>query len=100
MWAEPEPLRAKRRDGRDPTPGAPTKDPRLGDEGGAGRLRCPKCAWEPRPGDVWCCVCFCVWNTFETGGVCPACDRVWTETQCHRCGEWSPHEDWYEPASG
>jgi len=60
------------------------------------RIRCPLCAWEPRPEDRWGCVCFCVWNTFDTGGVCPACGRHWTETQCLRCGEWSPHEAWYE----
>ena len=66
------------------------------DPGGAGhRIRCPRCSWEPRPEDRWCCSCLHVWNTFETRGVCPACMRQWQETQCLRCNEWSPHDDWY-----
>jgi hypothetical protein len=63
------------------------------------KLRCPKCAWEPKETDVWSCVCFCVWNTFLTAGVCPACGRQWSETQCHHCGEWSPHLAWYEDSA-
>jgi hypothetical protein len=59
------------------------------------RIRCPRCGWEPSRDHKWQCSCGHVWNTFQTGGICPACDRVWTATQCVRCGEWSPHAEWY-----
>jgi hypothetical protein len=36
-----------------------------------------------------------VWNTFDTGGVCPACLHQWTETQCLSCKRWSPRSEWY-----
>jgi hypothetical protein len=66
------------------------------DEGDGGkRIRCPRCSWEPQPKDRWSCSCLHVWNTFDTGGVCPACTRHWQETQCLRCLEWSRHDDWY-----
>jgi hypothetical protein len=68
---------------------------RPGPDPGGPRIRCPRCAWEPRRQDTWACICLHVWNTFETGGVCPACGREWRETQCLRCHEWSPHADWY-----
>ena len=75
------------------------KDPAifLGD---GGRIRCPKCGWEPAKTDRWLCQPGCghVWNTFETGGHCPGCNKQWTDTVCFRCHEWSPHEDWYEPS--
>jgi hypothetical protein len=35
------------------------------------------------------------WNTFDTGGVCPACLHQWIETQCLSCSRWSPHSRWY-----
>jgi hypothetical protein len=60
------------------------------------RIRCPRCAWEPQRHDLWTCSCLHVWHTFDTGGVCPGCDKKWTETQCPRCRAWSRHEDWYE----
>jgi len=59
------------------------------------RIRCPLCGWSPRKEDLWSCACGCVWNTFDTGGVCPACLHQWSETQCLSCGRWSPHSDWY-----
>jgi hypothetical protein len=62
---------------------------------GRRRIRCPRCGWEPGRTDVWVCSCLHAWNTFETEGICPACGRRWSETQCRRCGEWSPHRDWY-----
>lgn len=37
-----------------------------------------------------------MWNTFDTHGVCPACNKQWTETACLRCHQWSYHDDWYE----
>jgi len=62
---------------------------------GGPRIRCPRCAWEPGRADRWTCACLHVWNTFETAGVCPACQRQWLETQCPRCDDWSPHLAWY-----
>jgi phage FluMu protein Com len=64
------------------------------------RIRCPRCGWEPRAEDRWICSCLHVWNTFDTGGICPACGRKWFETRCPRCKEWSPHADWYETRDG
>ena len=64
-----------------------------------GGIRCPKCGWEPGKDDRWSCDpggCGHVWNTFETSGTCPQCNRHWSETACLRCSEWSPHEDWYD----
>ena len=72
------------------------KDPLVTTRNG-GRIRCPKCGWEPGKDDRWRCDPGCghVWNTFETGGRCPSCDKQWTDTVCIHCGEWSRHDDWY-----
>jgi hypothetical protein len=59
------------------------------------RIRCPKCNWSPGSGDRWFCKCGHPWNTFSTGGVCPACGYKWTVTACQRCGEPSSHAEWY-----
>ena len=42
------------------------------------RIRCPICGWVPKKTDLWWCTCRHVWNTFDTGGVCPACLHRWT----------------------
>jgi hypothetical protein len=91
----------------DDAPGKPG-DPKIIDEvlRGAGlpprkpRIRCPRCAWQPRRHDLWICrpECGFVWNTFETGGVCPGCGHQWRETKCLACKRWSPHLAWYAPA--
>jgi hypothetical protein len=67
-----------------------------GQRHGGARIRCPRCRWEPRADDQWMCSCQHLWNTFDTRGVCPACDRKWAETQCKGCRQWSPHDAWYE----
>jgi len=59
------------------------------------RIRCPLCGWSPRKEDRWSCNCGFQWNTFDTGGVCPACLHQWTETQCLSCRRWSAHSEWY-----
>src|ERR1700674_257477 len=52
------------------------------------RIRCPLCGWSPRKEDKWFCTCGHEWNTFDTGGVCPACLHQWAETQCLSCSRW------------
>ncbi len=63
------------------------------------KICCPKCSWEPDGGDHWECSCGFCWDTFSTGGRCPACKIVWEKTQCIEdaggCNAWSPHLDWY-----
>ena len=58
-------------------------------------IRCLLCGWSPRKNDLWSCDCGHQRNTFDTGGVSPACLHQWTETQCLSCSRWSPHSDWY-----
>jgi len=61
-------------------------------------IACPRCDWQPTHSYVWRCSCGHTWHTFDTHGVCPACGRVWTMTQCSPfigCGAWSDHEEWY-----
>lgn len=76
-------------------------DPSTGTESHSGnepeepRIRCPKCNWQPGAECRWSCNCGHLWNTFETGGVCPACLYQWKITMCPQCGQWSPHSDWY-----
>ena len=72
---------------------------RVGGSGGR-RIRCPKCRWEPRQTARWMCRCGHCWNTFDTAGLCPACGYQWEITACLRCGEYSPHRDWYEDEPG
>ena len=72
----------------DDKPGSPT---RTGDR----KIRCPKCQWQPGRHDLWACACGHAWNTFDTRGVCPACDAAWRDTQCLRCQQWSLHASWY-----
>lgn len=91
---EQPPLQMLQRRWSDPTP---TATPHADDITGNRRLRirCPRCAWQPRQHDRWSCLCDHVWNTFDTGGVCPACGKVWERTQCLRCHEFSRHDAWY-----
>lgn len=63
---------------------------------GGGRIRCPKCKWQPSKHDRWSCACGHSWNTFDTRGLCPACDAQWRDTACPACHQWSLHDDWYE----
>lgn len=76
-------------------PKRPTGTEDLSGGPGGPRIRCPKCNWSPRPGDLWSCKCGHQWNTFDTGGVCPNCLYQRTVTQCLACHEISAHSDWY-----
>ena len=60
-------------------------------------IYCPKCKWVPPALPLWNClqVCGHIWDTFETGGVCPKCKEKFDHTQCIECGKLSPHRDWY-----
>lgn len=62
-------------------------------------IYCPCCHWEPDGGAHWQCTCGYVWNSFETGAVCPKCQYRWKISQCPTtpggCGTVSPHVDWY-----
>ncbi|HVH41211.1 MAG TPA: DUF4261 domain-containing protein [Labilithrix sp.] len=57
---------------------------------------CPSCAWSPPPHSRWECHCGFTWYTFDTQGVCPACNHRHVETTCLECGHSSTHEDWYQ----
>jgi hypothetical protein len=61
-------------------------------------IRCPACSWRPERDSRWLCDpgCFHSWNTFETRGICPGCDKQWADTACLACGTWSPHDAWYD----
>ena len=61
-------------------------------------IRCPMCAWQPKPSDRWLCSPGCEhhWNTFQTAGICPSCLKHWHETACLSCRAWSAHERWYQ----
>jgi citrate lyase gamma subunit len=59
------------------------------------KIRCPLCGWQPVPGSVWTCSCGNTWDTFQTGGICPACLKQWDTTDCLGCSRTSPHSDWY-----
>jgi len=63
-------------------------------------IYCPRCAWEPAPTSRWGCACGHSWNTFDTGGRCPRCQKQWHDTQCLSCAGWSPHLDWYHDTHG
>ncbi len=84
------------------TPDSPVPPPRH-EEGGDGggittggkKIRCPRCAWQPRKDDRWSCRCGHAWNTFDTRGRCPECRYIWDVTQCLSCHEFSLHEAWY-----
>lgn len=59
----------------------PEHDVERGSDVSGPRIRCPLCGWYPRKEDLWGCSCGHAWNTFDTGGVCPACLFQRTETQ-------------------
>jgi hypothetical protein len=95
-YLDPSPRKEAKHGAQDPEKDEGVKqEDRLDDLSGGGRIRCPKCSWQPRKFDRWACRCGCVWNTFDTGGRCPDCGMQWHHTMCLRCHEWSRHEDWY-----
>jgi TIR domain len=61
----------------------------------AQEVRCPDCGWVPDEDSHWQCYCGHSWNTFETRGQCPACERKYTTTQCLNCNNISGHARWW-----
>lgn len=61
------------------------------------KIYCPVCAWRPQAHHRWMCdlLCGTSWNTFETRGRCPGCQKQWRVTQCLSCNVYSPHDEWY-----
>jgi hypothetical protein len=95
MQSENRPNRGARRAGRIAR-NAPESGERMAMRSPNGEsIRCPKCGWLPATEDRWGCKCGHVWNTFSTGGLCPACQFQWKITVCNECGEISPHSEWY-----
>lgn len=62
-------------------------------------VRCPACGFIPTEAGQWGCACGHYWDTFKTGGVCPACHTGWEKTICPDCKVLSPHRAWYAPTS-
>jgi hypothetical protein len=59
-------------------------------------IKCPKCGWRPKPiENSWICSCKHIWNTFNTGGICPSCRKIHQNTQCLKCHQWSTHIEFY-----
>jgi hypothetical protein len=62
-------------------------------------IECPKCEWQPDGKPHWSCSCGHTWNTFDTKGKCPSCNKQWEVTYCPGCGHTSTRKDWYiDPA--
>ncbi|MHA1270474.1 MAG: hypothetical protein ACTSPY_11845 [Candidatus Helarchaeota archaeon] len=59
--------------------------------------RCPGCGWIPTKDARWQChKCDAIFNTFETGAICPDCGIIFKKTQCILCGGCFPYDDWFE----
>jgi len=86
--------------------GTTEKSPQRDEINEFGRIRCPRCQWQPSALSRWYCGdcdypeyfyngCGAAWNTFTTRGRCPGCGHQWSWTICLRCYRWSRHNDWY-----
>jgi predicted RNA-binding Zn-ribbon protein involved in translation (DUF1610 family) len=57
--------------------------------------RCPECGWVPFALNAWKCKeCGFVWDTFQTGGICPRCGHGHDDTACLRCRRISSNARW------
>jgi len=62
------------------------------------KVRCPLCKWDHDWKPYWACeLCDARFDTFVTKAHCPdpTCGNSWELTWCPRCGNPSPHLDWY-----
>ena len=56
---------------------------------------CPRCKNEPPLGAFWkCATCQQPFDTFQSGGSCPACSARFAVTQCLDCGASHPIGEW------
>jgi hypothetical protein len=58
---------------------------------------CPMCHAAPPAGPYWKCSCGHLFDTFETGAVCPGCGKSFGSTACLDCGAQSPLSKWQIP---
>jgi Zn-dependent protease len=58
-------------------------------------FKCPSCRTSPPIGTYWKCGnCQQMFDTFETGGVCPHCGAQFATTTCLDCREQRPIGEW------
>jgi Zn-dependent protease len=56
---------------------------------------CPSCQTAPLIGMHWKCArCGQIFDTFQTGAVCPQCAAQYPVTGCGNCGKWYPINEW------
>jgi Zn-dependent protease len=56
---------------------------------------CPSCKSSPPIGEYWKCgKCGQVFDSFQTGAVCPHCSTQYAGTKCLDCGEMHPMSEW------
>jgi Zn-dependent protease len=56
---------------------------------------CPSCGARPPMGVLWtCAACQTMFDTFETGAICPQCRASFSATQCIDCGVRSAPAAW------
>lgn len=60
-------------------------------------VACPDCHTAPPAGAYWRCSCGRGFDAFETGGVCPQCQRRSGQVACPECGRKSPFKQWQVP---
>jgi Zn-dependent protease len=56
---------------------------------------CPFCREHPPQAPLWSCPCGSRFDTFQTGGNCPACGRTYQTTMCPFCAQLSPLHLWF-----
>ena len=58
-------------------------------------FRCPNCHTKPLLGERWRCdLCGQMFDTFQTGAVCPHCSKHFPQTMCGDCGKFFPMNEW------
>jgi Zn-dependent protease len=57
-------------------------------------VACPECGAAPPAGTYWRCDCGQNFDAFETGAICPRCQRRSNLVACPECGRRSPFKRW------
>lgn len=60
-------------------------------------VACPQCGAAPPAVPFWRCECGQLFDTFETGGTCPRCQKRHALTACPECLRKSPMKSWQVP---